>query len=85
MAPSSVSRAEEITNASEIFFICKTANPLDCQQVQNEAPICQMREFACISEQKPDLFVSRANWFAYIRWKQEICYVKSAQHNCFAD
>lgn len=60
MAPSTVSRADEITNASEIFFICKTANPLDCQQVQNEAPVCQIWETACISEQKPDLSVSHA-------------------------
>lgn len=57
MAPSSVSGADKITNASEIFFICKTANALDCQQVQNEAPVCQIGENACISEQKPDLSV----------------------------
>lgn len=55
MAPSSVLRADEITNASEIFFFCKTANPLDCQQVQNEAPVCQVWGTASVSEQKPDL------------------------------
>lgn len=55
VAPSSVSRADKITNAGEIFFICETASPLDCQQVQNAALICQIWETACIPEQKPDL------------------------------
>lgn len=74
MAPSTVPRADEIANASEIFFICTTTDPLDCHQVQNEAPICQIWEIACISGQKLDLsvYVSRASCFAYIRWKWEI-------------
>lgn len=55
MAPSTVPRTDEITNASEIFFICATTDPLDCYQVRNEAPFCQIWEIACISEQKLDL------------------------------
>lgn len=74
MAPSTVPRADEITHAGEIFFICATTDPLDCHQVQNEAPICQIWEIACISGQKPDLsvYVSYASCFAYIGWKWEI-------------
>lgn len=74
MAPSTVPRADEITNASGKFSICTTTNPLDHQQVQNEAPTCQIWEIACISEQKPGLsvYVSHASCFACIRWKWEI-------------
>lgn len=71
MAPSTVRRADEITNASEIFFICARTNPLNFQQVENEAPICQIRDIAGISGQKLGLsvYVSHANCFAYIRLK----------------